>query len=135
MDRVSPAYCGPGAPSPKESVWALYCRSLLLWNFCNRLLSHAPHLRRPPPQQLSGNSDALQEAWNEAQAIEDGLEMHVCNYETGVAYLCQEYVYKYAPALILFSALVADGSACMQYTHERHSGSAQVRYLFSFSPR
>jgi len=94
MDGVSPAYCGPGAPSPKESVWALYCRSLLLWNFCNRFLSQAPpSLRVRSSQQLDEDADALQEAWNEARTIEDALEIHVCNYETGVAYLCQEYIY------------------------------------------
>ncbi|KAJ6517296.1 hypothetical protein C8R47DRAFT_1086911 [Mycena vitilis] len=88
-DRVSPAYCAPHSPSPKESVWALYCRSLLLWNFCNRLVGPGPLT----PQQTDVDADALTEAWNEAQAIQDSLEMHVCNYETGVTYLCQEYVY------------------------------------------
>ncbi|KAJ6571274.1 hypothetical protein B0H19DRAFT_1129612 [Mycena capillaripes] len=90
IDRVSPAYCSPNSPSPKESVWALYCRSLLLWNFCNRLLSQ-PGPRTP--QQVDVEADALQESWNEAQAIQDSLEIHVCNYETGVTYLCQEYIY------------------------------------------
>ncbi|KAJ7479161.1 hypothetical protein FB451DRAFT_1032022 [Mycena latifolia] len=85
-DRVSPAYCAPSSPSPKESVWGLYCRSLLLWNFCNRLFAQ--------PKQPDDAGDALQEAWNEAQTIQDALEMHICNYETGVTYLCQEYIYK-----------------------------------------
>ncbi|KAF8189550.1 hypothetical protein K438DRAFT_2019010 [Mycena galopus ATCC 62051] len=90
LDRVSPAYCSPNSPSPKESVWALYCRSLLLWNFCNRLIQSGPQA----PQQVEAESDALQECWNEAQAIQDSLEIHICNYETGVTYLCQEYIYK-----------------------------------------
>jgi hypothetical protein len=89
IDRVSPAYRSPNSPSPKESVWALYCRSLLLWNFCNRLVSQSG------PNQTEAEADALQESWNEAQAIQDSLEIHVCNYETGVTYLCQEYIYKY----------------------------------------
>ncbi|KAJ7897831.1 hypothetical protein B0H13DRAFT_2032511 [Mycena leptocephala] len=87
IDRVSPAYRSPNSPSPKESVWALYCRSLLLWNFCNRLVSQSG------PNQTEAEADALQESWNEAQAIQDSLEIHVCNYETGVTYLCQEYIY------------------------------------------
>ncbi|KAJ7624638.1 hypothetical protein FB45DRAFT_923919 [Roridomyces roridus] len=89
-DRVSAAYGSPNSPSPKESVWALYCRSLLLWNFCNRLL------KSPTPDSArhrEDEADALHESWNEAQAIQDSLEMHICNYETGVAYLCQEYIY------------------------------------------
>ncbi|KAJ7484846.1 hypothetical protein B0H11DRAFT_2018961 [Mycena galericulata] len=89
-DRVSPAYCSPSSPSPKESVWALYCRSLLLWNFCNRLLNHPGN---KAPQQIDDEAEALQECWNEAQGIQDSLEMHICNYETGVTYLCQEYIY------------------------------------------
>ncbi|KAJ7107996.1 hypothetical protein C8R43DRAFT_1044435 [Mycena crocata] len=89
-DRVSPAYCSPTSPSPKESVWALFCRSLLLWNFCNRL-STQPGSRTP--HEMDQEGEALQESWNEAQAIEDALEMHICNYETGVTYLCQEYIY------------------------------------------
>lgn len=72
-------------------MWALYCRSLLLWNFCNRLLSHSGPRTA---QQAEVEADALQESWNEAQAIQDSLEIHICNYETGVTYLCQEYIYK-----------------------------------------
>ncbi|KAJ6628586.1 hypothetical protein B0H10DRAFT_1990499 [Mycena sp. CBHHK59/15] len=89
-DRVSAAYCCPDSPSPKESVWALYSRSLLLWNFCNRLLSRPGN---PGPHQIDDEAEALQESWNEAQAIQDSLELHTCNYETGVTYLCQEYIY------------------------------------------
>ncbi|KAF7350086.1 Zn(2)-C6 fungal-type domain-containing protein [Mycena venus] len=90
IDRVSHAYCSPNSPSPKESVWALYCRSLLLWNFCNRLLSQPGP---KGPHQIDAEAEALQESWNEAQAIQDSLEMHICNYETGVTYLCQEYIH------------------------------------------
>ncbi|KAJ7762935.1 hypothetical protein B0H16DRAFT_1311418 [Mycena metata] len=91
IDRISPAYCSPGSPSPKEAIWALYCRSLLLWNFCNRLATR-PGIQAP--HQTEAEADALADAWNEAQAIEDSLEMHICNYETTVAYLCQEFIYK-----------------------------------------
>lgn len=90
-DRVSPAYCSPSSPSPKESVWALYCRSLLLWNFCNKLVLRTSGVE--PTSPLDDLADALQESWHEAQTIQDALEMHICNYETGVTYLCQEYIY------------------------------------------
>ncbi|KAJ7090726.1 hypothetical protein B0H15DRAFT_778610 [Mycena belliarum] len=96
-DRVSPAYCSPSSPSPKESVWALYCRSLLLWNFCNKLVLRTSGVE--PTSPLDDLADALQESWHEAQTIQDALEMHICNYETGVTYLCQEYIYKCAPPL------------------------------------
>ncbi|KAJ7167044.1 hypothetical protein C8R46DRAFT_1095851 [Mycena filopes] len=90
IDRISPAYCSPDSPSPKEAVWALYCRSLLLWNFCNRLVTR-PGLQAA--HQTETEADAWADAWNEAQAIQDSLEMHICNYETTVSYLTQEYVY------------------------------------------
>ncbi|KAJ7048334.1 hypothetical protein C8F01DRAFT_1192069 [Mycena amicta] len=83
-DRISPAYFERDAPSPKASIWALYCRSLLLWNFSHRLARSAA---------IDPDSDAPHETWNEAQAIEDSLEMHVCNYDTGIVYLCQEFIH------------------------------------------
>ncbi|KAJ7025786.1 hypothetical protein C8F04DRAFT_1127074 [Mycena alexandri] len=89
IDRISPAYCSPDSPSPKEAIWALYCRSLLLWNFCNRLVTR-PGIQAP--HQTEAEADALADAWNEAQAIEDSLEIHICNYETTVSYLCQEFI-------------------------------------------
>ncbi|KAJ7259282.1 hypothetical protein C8J57DRAFT_498595 [Mycena rebaudengoi] len=91
-DRISPAYCSPKSPSPKESVWALFCRTLLLWNFCNRLLKR-PGTSTRGQQQKEYEAEALQESWNEAQAIQDSLDMHECNYETVITYLCQEYIY------------------------------------------
>jgi hypothetical protein len=105
-------------------VWALYCRSLLLWNFCNRLLTPGPNA----PHQTEVDADALQESWNEAQAIQDSLEMHICNYETGVAYLCQEYIYKYdlnppSPLQRLMMGIH------LQHTYERHAGAAQVGFV------
>ncbi|KAJ7152133.1 hypothetical protein C8R46DRAFT_1122067 [Mycena filopes] len=90
IDRISPAYCSPDSPSPKEAVWALYCRSLLLWNFCNRLVTRT---ELQAPHQTEAEADAWVDAWNEAQAIQDSLEMHRCNCETTVSYLTQEYVY------------------------------------------
>ncbi|CAK5282641.1 unnamed protein product [Mycena citricolor] len=66
----------------KESPWALYCRSLLLWNFLVRLLAQAPI-----------DADALHETWNETLAVQDSLEAHSCHSETSISYLCQEYIH------------------------------------------
>jgi hypothetical protein len=86
LDRASPSYRAVDSPSPKESVWALYCRSMLLWSFCNRLRSR------------SGDNDEMAElifdAWAETQALQDSLKMHDCNLDTAVIYLCREYIYK-----------------------------------------
>ncbi|KAF8919453.1 hypothetical protein CPB85DRAFT_1276709 [Mucidula mucida] len=89
VDRVSPPYRAADAPSPKDSVWALYCRSLLLWCFCDGI-------RRT---SLFGTRDGedlaeyAQESWNEAQAIQDALEAHQCNLDTTVMWMCKEYIY------------------------------------------
>jgi hypothetical protein len=105
-DRISPAYCSPKSPSPKESVWALFCRTLLLWNFCNRLLKR-PGTSTRGQQQMEYEAEALQESWNEAQAIQDSLDMHECNYETAITYLCQEYIYKYGPVISPLHLLIS----------------------------
>ncbi|KDQ27287.1 hypothetical protein PLEOSDRAFT_1076525 [Pleurotus ostreatus PC15] len=85
MDRMSPAYRSSDSPSPKESVWALYCRSMLLWTFCNRI-------------RVEGCSDEdkaeyASEAWSETQAIQDSIDMHTCNLDTGLMYMTKEYLH------------------------------------------
>ncbi|TFK44027.1 hypothetical protein BDQ12DRAFT_717221 [Crucibulum laeve] len=84
-DRVSMCYRGSDSPSPKESVWALYCRSMLLWNFCNRF--------RDETMNLEDKAENASEAWVEAQAIYDSLNMHNCNLDTTLIYMCREYIY------------------------------------------
>uniref|UniRef100_A0A0W0G457 Zn(2)-C6 fungal-type domain-containing protein n=1 Tax=Moniliophthora roreri TaxID=221103 RepID=A0A0W0G457_MONRR len=85
LDRVSPSYRSASSHSPKESVWALYCRSMLLWNFCNRLTRTAV--------SQEDKAEYAQEAWNESQFIQDSLDFHVCNLDTALIYLTREYVY------------------------------------------
>jgi len=36
IDHPAVTNCTSDSLSQKESVWALYCTSMLLWNFCNR---------------------------------------------------------------------------------------------------
>ncbi|KAF8230754.1 hypothetical protein L208DRAFT_1438051 [Tricholoma matsutake] len=85
LDRMSPSYRAADSPSTKESVWALYCRSMLLWSFCHRL------------GNTSSDNDDLPElifdAWAETQALLDSLKMHDCNLDTAIIYLCREYIY------------------------------------------
>jgi len=84
IDRVSPAYRAHDSLSPKESVWGLYCRSMLLWNFCNRFRS---------PSQDEDRAEQAHEAFIEAQAIEDALNVHTCNLDTTLIYTCREYIH------------------------------------------
>ncbi|KAF8153666.1 hypothetical protein BJ912DRAFT_1014320, partial [Pholiota molesta] len=84
MDRLSPAYRTTDALSPKESVWGLYCRSMLLWNFCNRFRT---------PSQDEERAEQAQEAFLEAQALEDSLNSHQCNLDTTLIYTTREYIH------------------------------------------
>ena len=76
------------AVSPKESVWALHCRSMLLWNSCIR-------------QKIEGLNEKEKaefaiEAWRESLAIQDSLEIHVCSSNTALSHSSREYLYKSA---------------------------------------
>ena len=73
--------------SPKESVWALYCRSMLLWNSCNCI-------QRDESLTTDERAKLAIAAFQEAQQIQDAIEMHVCNHDTGLKYVCREYLYK-----------------------------------------
>uniref|UniRef100_A0A8H7Y1S2 Zn(2)-C6 fungal-type domain-containing protein n=1 Tax=Psilocybe cubensis TaxID=181762 RepID=A0A8H7Y1S2_PSICU len=83
-DRHSPNYRASNSLSPKESVWALYCRSMLLWNFCNRFRT---------PSQEEERAEQAHEAFLEVQAIEDSLNTHRCNLDTTLIYTCREYIH------------------------------------------
>ncbi|KAH8813910.1 hypothetical protein DL96DRAFT_1625651 [Flagelloscypha sp. PMI_526] len=105
LDRVSPAFTGPDSLSPKESVWALYSRSMLLWHYATRL-AHSSQVAgkspksspRPGPHptsklRLEDIAELAQETWSEAQGIEDSLNMHICNIDTTMIYCCREYIF------------------------------------------
>ncbi|KAG6335686.1 hypothetical protein ID866_3392 [Astraeus odoratus] len=75
------------AQSPKDSIWALYCRSMLLWCFCTGRL-------RKNTFASEETSDLALQAWREAQEIEDALDMHTCNLDMALLYMCREFVFK-----------------------------------------
>ena len=72
--------------SPKDSVWALYCRSMLLWISAIR--------PRDNSWTNDERSDFAINAWTETRLVEDALNMHKCNLDTAVMYLSREYIYK-----------------------------------------
>lgn len=74
------------ALSPKESVWALHCRSMLLWNSCMRQKSEVLNEKE--------KTEFAIEAWRESLAIQDSLEVHVCSSNTALSHSCREYLYK-----------------------------------------
>ncbi|KAF6765530.1 hypothetical protein DFP72DRAFT_204488 [Ephemerocybe angulata] len=85
-DALEPAFNHSDGLTTKESVWALYCRSMLLWNFCNRFR----HLHSTEDE---GISDELAEALSEAQTIDESLDMHKCNLDTLLIYTTREYTH------------------------------------------
>ena len=72
--------------SVKDSVWALYCRSMLLWNSCIR--------QRDASWTAQERAHFAMEAWQEIQLIQDAVNMHNCNLDTAILYMCREYLYK-----------------------------------------
>ncbi|KAG1790494.1 uncharacterized protein HD556DRAFT_1310512 [Suillus plorans] len=74
------------AQSSKESIWALYCRSMLLWIFCTTRL-------RKNAFSNAETTDLAVEAWSETLEIQDALDSHTCNLDMALLYMCREYVY------------------------------------------
>ncbi|KAH9940377.1 uncharacterized protein BXZ73DRAFT_88637 [Epithele typhae] len=72
--------------SPKESVWALYCRSMLLWNSYSCI-------QRDEGLSTDERARFAIDAFQEAQAIQDALDMHLCNSNTALIYIAREYLY------------------------------------------
>ena len=67
-------------------MWALYCRSMLLWTSCVR--------QRDTSWTADERADFAIQAWTESGAIQDALGMHTCNLDTSIMYLAREYLYK-----------------------------------------
>ncbi|KAG8214094.1 hypothetical protein J3R82DRAFT_10852 [Butyriboletus roseoflavus] len=72
--------------SPKDSIWALYCRSMLLWNFCTTRLRKNTYSRE-------NTSELALESWQETLEIQNALDCHTCNLDMALLYMCREYVY------------------------------------------
>jgi len=71
---------------PKESIWALHCRTNLLWVACHRL-----------KDSVKGNSghQLVQEAWKELEEIEAAQNWHTCLPANGLMFIGREQVNKY----------------------------------------
>ncbi|KAJ7451943.1 hypothetical protein FB451DRAFT_1051080, partial [Mycena latifolia] len=79
---------GDAGAHAKNAIWALFCRSMLLANFCGNVAGRPADT----PGAQESRAEMLQEAWHETQAIQDALDAHGCNLHTAVAYLCRENV-------------------------------------------
>jgi hypothetical protein len=80
---------------------------MLLRNFFNRF--HEPSQEE--------RAEQAHEAFLEAQAIEDSLNVHRCNLDTTLIYNCWEYIHKYVKYTIAFVILlIGPQSDCLAST-------------------
>ncbi|KAI9455242.1 hypothetical protein BJY52DRAFT_1280837 [Lactarius psammicola] len=79
-------YAHAAAQSGKDSVWALYCRSMLLWNCTVRFWDE-----RLPTEDRTRIACA---AFVETRVVEEALDAHVCNIDTALIYMCREFISK-----------------------------------------
>lgn len=78
---------------PNQSVWALYCRSMLIWNRCLHLRKDTTDAQR---------AEIAMEAFQEAQAVQDGLDQHLqVTTESHLIYMTWEHLFKYVSFAIL----------------------------------
>lgn len=71
-------------------MWALHCRSLLLWNSCFLHLGEAARVE----SGVDDPADFAVEAWQEVQATEDALQSHACNSNVALRYMAFEYLHQ-----------------------------------------
>lgn len=64
----------PGDPSPKDSVWALYARSQLLF-------VSAVHVKHSDRLTEQAKAEFAVRAWLETERIEAQLDLHTCDVE------------------------------------------------------
>ncbi|TFY79931.1 hypothetical protein EWM64_g4083 [Hericium alpestre] len=70
--------------SSKDSVWALYCRSMLLWNSCMQFQN-----------DVLDNDMKAQIAvaiFVETNAVDQALDAHICNIDTSLIYMSREFI-------------------------------------------
>ncbi|KAI9437449.1 hypothetical protein H4582DRAFT_2057821 [Lactarius indigo] len=77
-------YAVAAAQSGKDSVWALYCRSMLLWNCTVRFWDE--HLSTEDRTRIACA------AFVETRVVEEALDAHVCNIDTALIYMCREFI-------------------------------------------
>ncbi|KAI0266953.1 hypothetical protein BC834DRAFT_87541 [Gloeopeniophorella convolvens] len=70
--------------SGKDTVWALYCRSMLLWNCTVRFWDE--RLSTEERTRIACT------AYVETRVVEEALDAHICNIDTALIYMCREFI-------------------------------------------
>ncbi|KAJ7442636.1 hypothetical protein FB451DRAFT_1057345 [Mycena latifolia] len=74
------------SPSAKDTVWALFDRSFLLWHACIKM-------RNDTSASLTDKGQFAIKAWLEADALEQALNRHTCGIERAFIYQGREYIF------------------------------------------
>ena len=88
----SPALSGH---SSKETIWALYDRSFLLWHGCIRMRNNV-HATENDMAQFAVK------AWLEGDRLEVALNKHTCAIERAFLFQAREYIFKCAKYILNF---------------------------------
>lgn len=67
-------------------MWALYCRSMLLWNCTVRFWDE-----RLTTEERTRIACAT---FVETRVVEEALDAHTCNIDTSLIYMCREFISK-----------------------------------------
>lgn len=73
--------------SSKDTIWALYDRSFLLWHGCIRM-------RNDTRATDIDKAEFAVKAWLEADALESALNRHTCRIERAFIFQAREYIFK-----------------------------------------
>ncbi|KAF8635939.1 hypothetical protein AX15_000110 [Amanita polypyramis BW_CC] len=73
-------------PASKDTIWALYDRSYLLWHACVRM-------RDDETVPEAEKAQFALKAWLEADALETALNKHNCNLERAFLFQAREYIF------------------------------------------
>lgn len=71
----------------KDTIWALYDRSYLLWHACIRMRNDTTALDVEKAQFAV-------KAWLEADVLESALNRHICDLERAFMFHAREYIFK-----------------------------------------
>ena len=90
---------------------------MLLWNSCSCV-------QRDESLTTDERASFAISAFQEAREIQDALDMHVCNLDTGLMYVCREYLYKcvfFLPALSHRTCRTDGVGRCLANCDKQHS--------------
>ncbi|TFY53050.1 hypothetical protein EVJ58_g9664, partial [Rhodofomes roseus] len=82
----------PGTHHSKDTVWALYMRSLLTWNSC-------VYMRNDASMSDADKAQYAMDSWLEIDTIEVALSRHTCNIERTFMFVSRDYLFMNAQHL------------------------------------